>query len=197
MFEDFNNYVKVDPNSRIKINKTEIESQMVKNEIVWLYKDMGKDYFGDFKLNLATMYLDSNIDPKDQTSYNHFASWENAIESMHIQVLNGKPLIYVLWYKFKNENKPRLEIKQMKFKNDVPKWSGFLEPNTWYYLTIEKLNKVFSLAIYKDPERKQLMHKLQIELTENFRFQYFVASQCYQLNRNSWLKARSKDYEWK
>lgn len=76
-FEDFTTYTKIDSGNNIKIiSPTEFESNLVKQNNDWLYKDFGK--IRNFVLELDTMFLDAFLQ-KPSTTYNHFASWQNNV----------------------------------------------------------------------------------------------------------------------
>jgi hypothetical protein len=200
-YEDFTTYTKdKDPQNKIQLpDPNTIESTLVKNEYQSLYKDFGKDYFGDFILELDSKVLDYDIKDSTATCYNHFASWQNEVGKPMLGVADNDDLIYILWIHYRT-GQLGVEIKQHGRRNvrKQKDWrcNGFSK-NVWYYFRIIRKGKSFSFEIYSDPARTKIaIRKAEITLDADFKFRFFVPAQCYGISvEHGYISAISTNYK--
>lgn len=176
IYEDFTTYTKVDPNNHIDVLlPTHVYQQALMNETAYLYKDKGANFFGDFahavdvqsdfftpSIGTAEVWMLSNNLGDLSTLWNE--------QEPAIGVLLNADSIYD-FYIFEIDSSGNYYASEF--------FAG--EPNTYYYLIIQKVGTTLTCEIYDTAAHRNargstgLLATLSLTLTTNYKFRYIYA----------------------
>lgn len=146
--EDFTDYVEVDPNNKITVTSTRIESlQLSTLDIASVSKDKTVGHFGDFE-HLVTCYVYGTSD-----DYYNLGVWgmSNTSFTRLAMDANNEGLSCVFAERI---TYARTSLKD--WTNDNSDYSNLQTIDDPHYLTIKRSGNVLTCKIYTDPARTVL-----------------------------------------
>jgi len=163
--EDFHKlYVELDPSSKITKSHTRVTANSLpRNEVAYVYKDFGKDYFKDI-IHLFEIFIgtyDANSECVLYGVENNLGDYAQCtaagLAGFHALIIN-------------TENKRYLYFKDNDSHSDSNATIGI---NTLYYPKITRVGTTVSMVIYTDAARTNILDTVSITTSaEGLRYLY-------------------------
>ena len=178
--ENFNGYVKYDPNNHINIaSSTHVDFNAYRNEDAWLYDDKGIDHFGDFTHHIDVKFVSSF----DLNTVCPFWGLTNIVNDyLDILLANEESI----WLYLRKTGTGNYVIKMCESCDG----SLYQTPDqaislgTWYYLKIIKSGTSLKCKGYSDPGRTTLLWTLPLTLHADHSFRYVFPCNTYNSGDN-------------
>jgi hypothetical protein len=183
--EDFTSYTEVDPNSHITKTANHIDAKLYRNEDAYVYKDNGVNHFGSSFTHL--------IGTKPVAHYDNgeCGIWAVAQGIGSIDSADAGNELTVYWY-YHNTYHYVLYIHERYNSVSYETRTGVVDQfvaGTWYYLKIVKSGTSFTLYIYSDSARTNLITSISLTLHADISYQYCYGCLSWNSGNAYWLQA--------
>ena len=176
-YEDFTTYTEVEPDNHIQKTATHIDFLAYRNTDAYVYQDKGVDHFGDFEHLIDAKFPAS----ADEASMGNVWAVTKDVDDFRGLYDASKTALAIRFY-YSSVLGWRIDLFEIHAGSIYGYWgvNGYAgSANAWYYLKITKSGIVFSVKIYSDSVRTDLLATFSWSLQEDHRFQYIFASQTW------------------
>lgn len=171
--ENFLEYIEIDPNNHITVAKNHLDFEAYASEFACLNRDRGSGHFKNFE-HLIAVRLVSAAPPTPGVGA--FWALQNEVNDMYALQLDGKTLLSCRLHS--SAGVLRLWLVET-YGGSLYESAYIISLNTWYYLKIKKQGTTFTMEIYSDAARTNLLTTLTRTLHGDWDFQYIFPANTW------------------